>query len=145
MQTVSQATVSVDGVVVSQVDRALLIYLGISEADTEELLEKFCWKVTNLRIFPDESDRLMYSCLDLDASVLVVPNFTLISDSKKGRRPTFFDAARPAAAQALFEEFVKSLKFITAKVQIGIFGADMTIETTVRGPVNLVIEDDDLV
>ena len=57
MQTVSQAKVSVDGVVVSQVDRALLIYLGISEADTEELLEKFCWKVTNLRIFPDESDR----------------------------------------------------------------------------------------
>ena len=74
-----------------------------------------------------------------------MPNFTLISDSKKGRRPTFFAAARPAAAQALFEEFVKSLKFITAKVQIGIFGADMTIETTVRGPVNLVIEDDDLV
>ncbi|MEE2875959.1 MAG: D-aminoacyl-tRNA deacylase [Chloroflexota bacterium] len=144
LQAVSQATVSVDGVIESQVDQALLVYLGISETDTDELLAKFGVKVANLRVFPDESDRLMYSCLDLEASILLIPNFTLISDARKGRRPTFFKAAEPAVAEALFNGLVNSLVLLTPTLKTGVFGADMTVEATVRGPLNLVIDDQDL-
>lgn len=145
LQAVSEAKVLVDGVIQSQVDQALLVYLGISETDTVELLEKFGVKVANLRIFPDESDRLMYSCLELRASILVIPNFTLISEAKKGRRPTFFRAARPAVAEALFAKLVQNLEALTPNVKTGVFGADMTVEAVVRGPLNLVIDENDLI
>ena len=145
LQAVSEAKVSVDGVIESQVDQALLIYLGISETDTDELLDKFGLKVANLRVFPDESDRLMYTCLDLGASILLIPNFTLISESKKGRRPTFFKAAVPTIAEDLFNGLVTSLALLTPRVETGVFGADMTVEATIRGPLNLVIDDHDLI
>ena len=144
LQAVSEAKVSVDGVIESQVDQALLIYLGISETDTDELLDKFGLKVANLRVFPDESDRLMYSCLDLGASILLIPNFTLISESKKGRRPTFFKAAAPAAAEQLFNGLARNLASRVSNVELGVFGADMTVSATVRGPLNLVIDDHEL-
>ena len=115
LQAVSEAKVSVNGVIESQVEQALLIYLGISETDTDELLDKFGLKVANLRVFPDESDRLMYSCLDLGASILLIPNFTLISESKKGRRPTFFKAAVPTIAEGLFNRLVTSLALLTPR------------------------------
>ena len=145
LQVVDNAKVSVDGVVESQVDQALLIYLGISETDTHELLEKFGKKAATLRVFPDESDRLMYSCLDLEASILLIPNFTLVSEARKGRRPTFFKAAETAIAEDLFHRLVTSLALLTPSVETGVFGADMTVEATVRGPLNLVIDDRDLI
>ncbi len=144
LQVVSQAKVSVNGVVESQVDKALLVYLGISETDTDALLEKFGKKVANMRIFPDESEKLMYSCVDLGIPIMLIPNFTLISEARKGRRPTFFKVAVPDIAEELFNKLVHNLGSLTPEVQTGVFGADMTIETTGRGPLNLVIEDHDL-
>lgn len=145
IQRVSFAQVKVDGETVGSIDEGLLVLLGVHENDTEREADVLAAKVSGLRIFTDENDKMNLSLADINGSVLVISNFTLYGDCSHGRRPSFFTAARPEKADPLYEYFCKKLKDNSvANVQKGVFGADMKVSLLNDGPVTLVIDTDDL-
>ena len=145
IQRVSYAQVKVDGETVGSIDNGLLVLLGVHENDTEREADVLAAKVSGLRIFTDENDKMNLSLADINGSVLVISNFTLYGDCSHGRRPSFFTAARPEKADPLYEYFCKKLKDNSvANVQKGVFGADMKVSLLNDGPVTLVIDTDDL-
>lgn len=145
IQRVSFAQVKVDGETVGSIDKGLLVLLGVHENDTEREADVLAAKVSGLRIFTDENDKMNLSLADINGSVLVISNFTLYGDCSHGRRPSFFTAARPEKADPLYEYFCKKLKDNSvANVQKGVFGADMKVSLLNDGPVTLVIDTDDL-
>ena len=141
LQRVSQAAVRVDGQIIGQIENGLLIFLGITHDDNEQALHFVAEKCVHLRIFEDEQGKMNRSLRDINGQALVVSQFTLYGDTKKGRRPGFSQAATPEMANALYEQFVAYLKNLGIDTQTGQFGAHMHIEIHNDGPVTLMIEN----
>ena len=145
IQRVSECSVTVDGSVAGKIGNGFLILLGIENDDTRLQAEKLSAKISGLRIFTDENDKMNLSLSDTGGGVLVVSNFTLCANCRKGRRPNFEAAARPEAAEPLYEYFCECMqKNGIETVEKGVFGADMKVSLLNDGPVTLVIDTKEL-
>ena len=145
IQRVTRASVTVDGEKVSAIDNGLLIFLGVAEGDTPRDAEVLADKIANLRIFSDSDDKMNLSLLTVEGAALVVSQFTLCADCRKGRRPDFFGAAKPDTANELYEYFCERMKIAGVNdVQKGVFGVDMKVELLNDGPVTILIDSGDL-
>lgn len=141
VQRVTASSVSVDGEIVGKIDKGLNVLLGVEEDDTEKDAEVLAAKIAKMRIFEDENEKMNLSVLDVDGSVLVISQFTLCADIKKGNRPSFILAAKPDKATALYEYFSSQLKDNgVKKVENGVFGADMAVEISNDGPVTIIMD-----
>ena len=141
IQRVANASVTVEAKVVSEIQKGLLVFVGIEEADTQEDLDWLVTKITQLRIFNDENEVMNLSVQDIDGDVLVVSQFTLHAATKKGNRPSYIKAAKPDIAIPMYERFVKTLESkLGKKVPTGIFGADMKVLLLNDGPVTIQID-----
>ncbi len=139
VQRVKSASVKVDDKIISSIKMGLLIYLGVGKDDTQKDVEFFANKIANLRIFEDDNGKMNLSALTLKYDILVVSQFTLYGDVKKGFRPSFQDAAGPDTANSLYELFVKRLKDRGLKIETGVFQAMMEVESINDGPVTIII------
>ena len=140
LQRVSKASVTVEGQVISSIGPGLLILLGIGHGDGEEQAAFLADKIANLRIFEDEAGKTNLSILDVKGEAIVVSQFTLYADTRKGRRPSFTDAALPGVAAPLVERFVELLRAQGVPTQTGQFGAHMQVEIQNNGPVTIWLE-----
>ena len=140
VQRVASSRVTVDERVTGEVKKGLLVLLGVTHDDTSKDVDYMVDKVTNLRIFEDENDKMNLSLKDIGGEVMAVSQFTLYGDARKGRRPSFSDAARPDVANPLYEEFVEKLRAQGITVGTGVFGAHMMVELTNDGPVTILLE-----
>ncbi len=141
----TRASVTVDGERISAIENGLLILLGVAEGDTRRDAEVLADKIANLRIFSDSDDKMNLSLLTVEGAALVVSQFTLCADCRKGRRPDFFGAAKPDIADELYEYFCERIKNTGVNdVQKGVFGADMKVELLNDGPVTILIDSGDL-
>jgi D-tyrosyl-tRNA(Tyr) deacylase len=139
-QRVAEARVVVDGRVVGELARGLCILLGVARADGEDDSRRLAGKVARLRVFEDEDGRFDRSLLDVGGGALVVSQFTLIADTRKGNRPSFGEAAPPAQAEPLYEHFCDELRALGVPVETGVFGARMRVELVNDGPVTIVLD-----
>ena len=145
IQRVSHASVTVEGECVGKIEQGLLVLLGVGPQDTEKQADFLAEKCANLRIFVDENDKMNLSLLDIGGEMLVVSQFTLYADCRKGRRPSFVNAAAPAEADRLYEYFQQSVKNAgVAKVEHGKFGASMQVELLNNGPVTIMLDTDEI-
>jgi len=140
VQRVAEARVEVDGSVVGAIGRGLCVLLGVGVADTEGEADALCRKIIALRVFEDEAGRFAHSLEDVGGALLVVSQFTLYGDCRKGRRPSFTDAAPPARAETLYDHFVARARAGTIPVATGRFGAHMALALVNDGPVTLVLD-----
>jgi D-tyrosyl-tRNA(Tyr) deacylase len=140
LQRVVSGKVSVDGEVVAEIGRGLVIFIGIRDGDTQEQALYLATKTASLRIFEDSQGINNLSIVDVNGSALVVSQFTLYADAKKGRRPSFSDAASPEKAAPLIEIFGQTLRGLNIPTQTGIFGAHMLVEIHNDGPVTIWLE-----
>lgn len=141
IQRVTNASVTVESKVVAEIQKGLLVFVGIEEADTQEDLDWLVTKITQLRIFGDENEVMNLSIQDVGGDVLVVSQFTLHAATKKGNRPSYIKAAKPDFAIPMYERFVKALESkLGKKVPTGIFGADMKVLLLNDGPVTIQID-----
>ena len=141
IQRVANASVTVESKVVAEIQKGLLVFVGIEEADTQEDLDWLVTKIAQLRIFNDENEVMNLSVQDIDGDVLVVSQFTLHAATKKGNRPSYIKAAKPDIAIPMYERFVKALESkLGKKVPTGIFGADMKVLLLNDGPVTILID-----
>jgi D-tyrosyl-tRNA(Tyr) deacylase len=141
IQRVSSASVTVEQRLVSEINKGLLILLGITNGDSQNDIQWLVRKISNLRIFNDADGVMNYSLLDMEADAIVVSQFTLHASTKKGNRPSYIKAAKPVVAVPLYEAFVLALeKELGKKVGTGVFGADMKINILNDGPVTIVID-----
>lgn len=144
VQRVKKASVSVDGEVIGEIGNGLLVFIGVTHGDTEEDAAYLAEKIAHLRIFRDENDKMNLSLLDIGGGALVVSQFTLYGDCRKGRRPGFSDAAEPELADRLYEKFVELLCLQGVRqVETGRFAADMLVKLENDGPVTLMLESPD--
>ena len=145
LQRVSQASVTIGGQTVGQIQKGLVILLGIAQQDTWEQAKFLAEKTAHLRIFSDEQDKMNRSVLDIAGAVLVISNFTLCADCKKGRRPSFTKAMDPAQAEQLYEYYMQCLKDAgVLKIEAGRFGADMMVNISNDGPVTFILDTDEI-
>lgn len=142
IQRVCRAAVCVDDQIVGQVDRGLLILLGISDTDGLADMKYVAEKCANLRIFEDDQGKMNRSLLDTGGQALVVSQFTLYGDTRKGRRPGFNRAAPPDSAKSMYEQFVHHLRTLGIHTETGVFGAYMQVEIHNTGPVTLMIDSE---
>lgn len=141
IQRVSSASVTIDSKIVAEIQKGLLVLVGIEDADTQEDTNWLCQKIANLRIFGDENDIMNLSVRDIDGKIIVVSQFTLQASTKKGNRPSYIKASNPDVAIPIYEGFVQQLeKELGKKVQTGVFGADMKVSLLNDGPVTIVID-----
>ncbi|MGB9615754.1 MAG: D-aminoacyl-tRNA deacylase [Desulfomonilaceae bacterium] len=140
VQRVRRARVTVDGQVVSEIGAGLLVLLGIGEQDGDEQVTWMADKIPDLRIFSDEEGKMNVSLLELGAEMLVVSQFTLYGDCRKGRRPSYSGAASGEAARAFYEQFCRRVRLKGVHVAEGVFGAHMQVELVNDGPVTLIVE-----
>jgi len=140
LQRVTGATVSVAGEVVGRIGRGLVVFVGVANGDTEKDAQYLIQKTINLRIFSDEVGRFNLSALDIKGELLVVSQFTLLADTRKGRRPSFIEAAPPAQAEELFERFVEQAGATGLKVETGRFQQYMQVEIHNDGPVTILLD-----
>ena len=143
VQRVSAAEVKVDKEVTGKIGFGLLVLLGVAQGDTIEEMEYLCSKMLHLRIFPDSEGRMNRSLLDVQGEILLVSQFTLLGDARKGRRPNFTKAAAPDVALKLYTEAASWLRR-HVKVQTGVFGAKMELSLTNDGPVTIILETPDV-
>lgn len=140
LQRVTSASVRVDGELTGSIGTGYLLLFGVGKEDTEEDCRRLADKIINLRIFSDENDKINLSLKDVDGALLVVPQFTLYADCRKGNRPNFIQAAAPAEADRLYQYFVEYCRSKGQRTETGMFGADMKIELLNDGPFTLVLE-----
>jgi D-tyrosyl-tRNA(Tyr) deacylase len=140
LQRVSEAEVTVDGQSIGQIDRGLVLLIGIGHDDGEEQARYLAEKSVNLRIFEDQEGKMNRSLLDVGGEILAISQFTLYGDTRKGRRPGFSDAAPPEKAEPLYERFVELLREGGVKVETGRFGQHMLVRIHNDGPVTLILE-----
>ena len=137
VQRVSRASVSVDGKIVGKIGRGLVVFLGIAQGDSKEDASYLANKVVNLRIFADETSKFALSALETRGDILIVSQFTLLADSRKGRRPSFTEAAPPDLAEELYDFFVEQVRSTGRKVETGLFQEHMLVEIYNDGPVSI--------
>lgn len=140
VQKVAHSKVTVDEEIVGQINQGLLVLLGVTHDDTSKDVDYMVDKITNLRIFEDEEGKMNLSLKDIGGEVLAVSQFTLYGDARRGRRPSFSDAARPEIANPLYEEFIKKIRDLDINVGTGKFGAHMMVDLTNDGPVTILLE-----
>jgi D-aminoacyl-tRNA deacylase len=141
IQRVSQASVTIDGIVKSSIGQGLLILVGIENADTDEDIQWLCQKIINLRIFSDSEGLMNLSIQEVAGELLVVSQFTLFASTKKGNRPSYLRSAKPDLAIPMYEKFVATLNSLQPRiVQTGEFGADMKVALINDGPVTILID-----
>ena len=140
VQRVSQASVSVEGQSVARIDRGLLVLLGVGVADSDADADYLADKVVNLRLFPDEGGVMNRSVVDLAGAVLVVSQFTLYGDARKGRRPSYLDAAPPEQAARLYRSFVERVRAKGVRAEEGVFRAMMDVALVNEGPVTILLD-----
>jgi D-tyrosyl-tRNA(Tyr) deacylase len=145
LQRVTSASVTVDGEVTGKIRKGLLVLLGVGVDDTREILEKMADKMLKLRIFADENDKTNLSLTDVNGELLVVSQFTLYADCRKGNRPSFIKAGDPQKADELYEYFKEYCKKTIPIVESGIFGADMKVDLCNDGPFTIVLDSDEIV
>jgi len=141
IQRVSEASCKVDGEVTGEIKTGLLVLLGIEDADTDEDLQWLAQKITGMRIFSDENGLMNKALADVDGNILLISQFTLFAQTKKGNRPSFIKAAKPDKAIPVYEQMIHLLKELTGKrIGTGIFGADMKVNLVNDGPVTIIID-----
>ncbi len=140
VQRVSKACVRVDSQVVGEIRGGLLVFLGVGREDGEKDVDFLAWKTAGLRIFPDEAQKMNLSLLDSGGAMLVVSQFTLHGDCRKGRRPAFIAAAPPEQAEPLYERFIAQVEKLGVRVAAGRFGAMMEVALVNDGPVTLLLD-----
>jgi len=146
MQRVRHSQVSTGAGVTGKIGGGIMALVGFCEDDTEKLLAPMAEKMVNLRIFTDSDDKMNLSLLDTNGELLVVSQFTLYADCKKGRRPSFTGAKAPLEANELYEKFVSLCEgLIGKKVQTGVFGADMQVDIANDGPVTVILDSEEIV
>ena len=144
LQRVKNASVSVDGKTIGEIGKGYLALLGVSNTDTKEIAEKIAEKISKLRIFEDENGKTNLSASDVYGEILVVSQFTLYADCKKGNRPSFTNAGSPDLANELYEYFIEICKPKFKKVAHGEFGADMQVSLINDGPFNVILDSDNI-
>lgn len=140
VQRVSRGSVSVGGEVIGAIKQGVVVLVGVTHGDTEEQAEWLARKIAGLRIFEDDAGKMNAGLLDVDGAALVISQFTLYADARKGRRPSFTDAARPEVAEPLVEHLVQTLRDHGVPVETGVFGAHMLVEIHNDGPVTILLE-----
>lgn len=144
IQRVRYAQVSVDGTVLGKIDRGFLILLGVSGEDSREIAERMADKICRLRIFEDADGKTNCSLADVGGALLVISQFTLYADCRKGNRPSFIKAGAPEMAEALYEHFMERCRTHVDQVEKGRFGADMKVELLNDGPFTLMLDSAEL-
>ena len=140
IQRVTSASVKVDGKSVGKIGKGFLVFLGVYEEDTEEKIEKLTKKIVNLRIFNDENDKMNLSIKEVKGEILLISQFTLCADTRKGNRPSFISAKNPKDANVIYEKTIESIRNEGIIVEKGIFGADMKVELLNDGPVTILLD-----
>jgi D-tyrosyl-tRNA(Tyr) deacylase len=144
LQRVSRASVRIDGETAGAIDGGLLLLVGVADGDDDATASRLAQKCAEMRIFADDEGRFNRSLLDISGAALVVSQFTLLADVRKGRRPSFIDAAAPEVASALVDAFADALRALGVRVETGRFGAQMEVEMVNDGPVTIVLDSADL-
>lgn len=142
IQRVSRASVSVSGNIVGKIDQGLLVLLGIHRDDGEAEIDWMAEKIVNLRIFEDENGRMNLSLFDIGKEMLIVSQFTLYGDCRKGRRPGYSSAALPEIAEPLYRQFISRIEYMGINAAAGTFGAMMDVQLNNDGPVTLLLDSD---
>jgi D-tyrosyl-tRNA(Tyr) deacylase len=140
IQRVREAHVEVEGETIASIGRGLLVFLGVGKGDTAEDLDYLVRKVSNLRVFEDRTERMNLSVKDVDGEVLVVSQFTLLADTRRGNRPSFDGAEEPARAEDMYRQFMEKLKDAGLRVAAGRFAAQMAVRLVNDGPVTIMLE-----
>jgi D-tyrosyl-tRNA(Tyr) deacylase len=140
VQRVSRASVSVNDRIVGKIGPGLVVFLGVAQGDSKEDASYLANKVVNLRIFADEASKFALSALETRGDILIISQFTLLADSRKGRRPSFTEAAPPDLAEELYEFFVEQVRATGLKVETGLFQEHMLVEIHNDGPVTILLE-----
>lgn len=141
LQRVTRASVTVDGEVLGKIGKGFMILLGVEDADTEEITDKMADKICKLRIFEDENGKTNKSLADVDGQLLMVSQFTLYANCKKGNRPSFTEAGEPHRAEELYEYMVAKAREQVPVVETGVFGAEMEVSLVNDGPFTVILED----
>ena len=144
IQRVSRASVTIEEKVVGAIGQGYLVLLGVAQGDTVEIMEKLVKKMIDLRIFQDENGKTNLSIEDVGGEILVVSQFTLLADCKKGRRPSFIKAGDPKTAEEMYELFIEECKKRISKVEHGSFGSDMKVELVNDGTFTIILYSDEL-
>ena len=144
LTTVLEAGVKVNEKLIAKISRGYLLLVGFTDGDDRETVDKMVDKILSLRVFPDENGQINISLQDVNGSILSVSQFTLYANATKGRRPSFVDALRPGEAEPLYDYFNQQLELKHGKVQTGIFGADMKVESINDGPFTLLLDSKEL-
>ncbi|HQV34567.1 MAG TPA: D-aminoacyl-tRNA deacylase [Calditrichia bacterium] len=143
IQRVSQAAVTVEGAVVGSIGKGLMILLGVHARDERPDADYLAEKIVHLRIFEDEDGKMNRSLLDCGGEVLAISQFTLYANTRKGRRPSFIEAAPPAMAEELYRYFMEALQKKAVSVKKGVFGANMSVSLVNEGPVTIILDSED--
>lgn len=143
IQLVKHASCTIDGEMVSSIEKGYCVLVGFNDFDTKEIVDKMVNKIVKLRIFMDENEKMNLSILDIKGSILSISQFTLYTNCKKGNRPSFIEAAKPVVSSPLYDYFNEKLSEFVP-VQTGVFGADMKIDLCNDGPITIVMDSSDL-
>ena len=144
IQRVTNASCTVDGSVTGEIEKGFLVFIGVSDTDTKEIADKMTKKLLGMRIFEDENGKTNLSLKDVNGSLLLISQFTLYADCKKGNRPSFTKAGKPDHANELYEYIIDLCKNEISNVQTGIFGADMKIQLLNDGPFTILLDSDEI-
>ena len=144
VQKVERASVSVDGILRAEIGNGLKALVGLIPQDDDKVIDYMLDKLTNLRIYEDENDKLNLSVKDVGGDILLVPNFTLYGDARKGRRPSYFNAASPEEAEKIFNRLMEKAGQLPLKVESGVFRTHMKVELVNDGPVTILLDSDKL-
>ena len=144
IQRVLEADCQVDGNITGKIQKGYCVFIGVSETDTKEIADKMIKKLIGMRIFSDENDKINLSLKDVDGGLLLISQFTLYANCRKGNRPSFTEAGKPDLANELYEYIIQECKKEIPVVETGIFGADMKISLVNDGPFTIVLDSNDL-
>lgn len=144
IQRVLEADCQVDGNITGKIQKGFCVFIGVSETDTKEIADKMIKKLISMRIFSDENDKINLSLKDVDGGLLLISQFTLYANCRKGNRPSFTEAGKPDLANELYEYIIQECKKEIPVVETGIFGADMKISLVNDGPFTIVLDSNDL-
>ncbi len=144
IQRVKHASVTIDGEVFGKIDKGFLVLIGVADTDTEEMADKMVKKMLGLRIFEDAQGKTNLSLGDVDGALLLVSQFTLYADCRKGNRPSFIKAGKPDMANAMYEYIIAKCKETMEDVQTGAFGADMKVDLLNDGPFTILLDSDEI-
>ena len=145
VQRVSEASVEIEGKINGQINQGFMVLVGITNDDNEEIVDKMVNKLINLRIFEDENEKLNLSLTDIKGEILSISQFTLYANCKKGRRPSFLDAAKPEISKPLYEYFNKALENAGVHTETGIFGAMMKVSLINDGPTTIILDSKEII